>query len=225
MRLTNNELGGIRGLIFDFDYTLANSSRGVVKCVNYALREIGLVEYPEKDIYKTIGLSLEHTLMQLVGDEHVDKIESFKHYFIKKADEIMANLTLLFTETPSIIKRLYNHGYKLGIVSTKFRYRIEAILSRENLLDNFEVIVGGEDISMLKPNPFGLLLAVKNLNLIHSEVIYLGDSTIDAETANRADISFIAVLSGVTPRKAFSQYQVREFLGNISDLPNLLFIE
>jgi phosphoglycolate phosphatase len=137
----------------------------------------------------------------------------------------MANLTELFTETSSVIKRLYNHGFKLGIVSTKFRYRIEAILSRENLLDNFEVIVGGEDISTLKPNPFGLLLAAKKLNLLHSEVIYIGDSTTDAETANRADISFIAVLSGVTPRKAFSQYQVREFLSDLSELPNLLCIE
>ena len=225
MRLTNNELRSIKGLIFDFDFTLANSSKGVVKCVNYALREIGLVEYPEKEIFKTIGLSLEHTLIQLVGDQHADKIESFRHYFIKKADEIMADFTVLFTETPGVIKILYDHRFKLGIVSTKFRYRIETILNRENLLDKFEIIVGGEDISTLKPDPLGLLLAVKKLNLLPSEVIYVGDSTTDAETANRADITFIAVLSGVTPREAFSQYPVQEFLKDLSELPNLLFIE
>ncbi len=225
MRFTNNELKRIRGLLFDFDFTLANSSKGVVKCVNYALRQLGLTEYPEKEIHKTIGLSLEHTLIKLVGDQYVDKIESFKHHFIKKADDIMANFTVLFTETPTVIKKLYNRGFKLGIVSTKFRYRIEAILIRENLLNNFEVIVGGEDSSKLKPNPFSLLLAVKKLNLHHSEVIYIGDSTTDAETANKADIPFIAVLSGVTPRKAFRSYQVREFLGDLSELPNLLYIE
>lgn len=134
----------------------------------------------------------------------------------------MADLTILFTETPGIIKGLYNKGIKLGIVSTKFRYRIEAILRRENLLNFFEVIVGGEDISTLKPNPSGLLLAVKKLNITSSEVIYIGDSIIDAETANRAGIPFIAVLSGVTPRIAFSRSQVRFFLKNISELPNIL---
>jgi phosphoglycolate phosphatase len=137
----------------------------------------------------------------------------------------MADLTVLFAETPVVIQVLYEKGIKLGIVSTKFRYRIENILRRENLLDFFEVIIGGEDVSTLKPNPFGLLLAVKKLNLQSSEVIYVGDSIIDGETAKRGGISFIAVLSGVTPRNAFNQSQVREFLSDISELPNILGIK
>lgn len=224
MWMPKNKLKGIRGVIFDFDFTLADSSKGVVKCVNNALKKLGFAEFPEKEITKTIGLTLEHTFTKLLGEQHIDKIEKFKYFFIKKADEIMADLTKLFTETSGIIKRLYDKGFKLGIVSTKFRYRIEAILNRENLLDFFGVIVGGEDVSTLKPNPFGLLLAVKKLNLTSSEVIYIGDSIIDAETANRAEISFIAVLSGVTPRIVFNRYQVREILNNISELPNLLCI-
>ena len=205
-----NEVREIRGIIFDFDFTLADSSKGVVECVNYALQELGFTKFPEKEINKTIGLTLEHTFINLLGELPLDKTEK---------------LTILFTETPGIIKGLYNKGLKLGIVSTKFRYRIEAILRRENLLDFFEVIVGGEDVSILKPNPSGLLLAVKQLSLTSSEVIYIGDTIIDAETANRAGISFIAVLSGVTPRIDFSRSQVRDFLKNISELPNILNIK
>ena len=225
MWMTKNKLKGIRGVIFDFDFTLADSYKGVVKCVNYALKELGFTKFSAKEITKTIGLTLKHTFTKLLGEQHADKIEKFKYFFIKKADEIMADLTKIFTETPSIIKGLCDKGFKLGIVSTKFRYRIEAILNREKLLDFFVVIVGGEDVSTLKPNPFGLLLAVKKLDLTSSEVIYIGDSIIDAETANRAGISFIAVLSGVTPRIVFNRYQVREILSNISELPNLLCIK
>ncbi len=224
MWMPKKKLKGIKGVIFDFDFTIADSSKGVVRCANYALKKLGFDIFPEIEINRTIGLTLEHTFTKLLGGQHEDKIEKFKYLFIKKADEIMADLTKLFTETPDIIKRLYDKGFKLGIVSTKFRYRIETILSRENILDYFEVIVGGEDVPTLKPNPFGLLLAVKKLNLTSSEVIYIGDSIIDAETANRADISFIAVLSGVTPRIVFNRYQVREILNNISELPNLLCI-
>ena len=68
----------------------------------------------------------------------------------------------------------------------------------------------------------GLLLAIQKLNLTSSEVTYIGDSTIDAETANKAEIAFIAVLSGVTPRIAFNQYKVRGFINNLSELPILL---
>ncbi|MFX1366001.1 MAG: HAD family hydrolase [Promethearchaeota archaeon] len=225
MLSNKSELKAIRGVIFDFDFTLADSSKGVVKCVNYALNELGFKSIPDDEISKTIGLTLEHTFTQLVGIQSLNKKEKFKSLFIKKADEVMADLTVLYSETPNVIKILYNNDFKLGIVSTKFRYRMRAILSRENLLDYFDVIVGGEDVSTLKPNPSGLLLATKKLHLLHSEVIYIGDSTIDAEAANRAEISFIAVLSGVTTRKMFSSYQVQEFLSNLYELPKLLRIE
>ncbi len=219
-----NRINDIGGIIFDFDFTLVDSSKGVVECVNYALKKLNFTEYSEKEINKTIGLTLEQTFMMLSKNQHLDKIKKFKRFFIERADEIMTDFTKLFTDTPIVIKRFHKKNFKLGIVSTKFRYRIEEILSRENLLDYFEVIIGGEDVSTLKPNPSGLLLAVKKLNLTSSQVMYIGDSIIDAETANRASISFIAVLSGVTPRKVFSVYLVSEFLKNISELPKLLCI-
>ncbi|MFW9940230.1 MAG: HAD family hydrolase [Candidatus Thorarchaeota archaeon] len=217
-----NKKTEIKAIIFDFDFTLADSSKGVFECVNYALQELGFRRFPKNEINKTIGLTLDHTLVKLVGKQHSDKTEKFKHFFIKKADEVMADLTVLFTETPRVVQVLYNKGIKLGIVSTKFRYRIAAILSRENLLNCFEVIVGGEDISALKPDPSGLLLAIKKLKISPSEVVYIGDSLTDAETANRAGISFIAILSGVTPQIAFARYKVRDFLKNISELPKIL---
>jgi phosphoglycolate phosphatase len=219
-----NRINDIGGIIFDFDFTLADSSKGVVKCVNYALKKLNFSEFADEEIKKTIGLSLDQTFIKLTGKLYLDKIEKFKYHFIEKADEVMTNNTKLFTETPSVIKFLHSKSIKLGIVSTKFRYRIKNILSREALLDYFDVIIGGEDVQSLKPNPIGLLEAIKELNLSISQIIYIGDSVIDAETARRGGISFVAVLSGVTPRKMFSRYQVREYLNNISELPKLLCI-
>ncbi|MFX1375406.1 MAG: HAD family hydrolase [Promethearchaeota archaeon] len=213
-----NRFINFRGIIFDFDFTLADSSKGVEECVNYALNRLGYEEFPAKEINKTIGLTLDHTFLKLIGKQYSDKTEKFKELFIKRADEVMADLTVLFSETPMAIELLHNKGIKLGIVSTKFRYRIESILKRENLLNCFKVIVGGEDVSTLKPDPSGLLLAVKELNLTPSEVVYIGDSVTDAETAERAGITFIAILSGVTPRTAFNKYQVKEVLNNVSEL-------
>ena len=132
----------------------------MVECVNYALKELGFSEVAENEIFITIGLNLEHTFIKLVGENNVDKTEEFKNLFIKRADDVMADLTILFNETPSIIKKLNEKTIKLAIVSTKFRYRIEDILRRENLLNFFDVIIGGEDISSLKPDPAGLKLAI-----------------------------------------------------------------
>lgn len=217
-----NGLLDIKGIIFDFDFTLADSSKGVIKCINYALKKLGFKEMSDKKIKNTIGLTLEESLKNLIGNQDSDKIERFKSYFIAKADDVMADLTDLFTETSSVLKMLYDKRIKLGIVSTKFSYRIKNILKREDLLDLIEIIVGGEDVQEHKPNPEGLIEAIKKLKLTSSQILYVGDSVTDAETAFRAGVSFVAVLSGVTAQKDFKPYPVIQFIENVSEIPRLL---
>ncbi|MFX1325904.1 MAG: HAD family hydrolase [Promethearchaeota archaeon] len=212
----------MKGIIFDFDFTLADSSKGVYECVNYALTKLNITLSMEKEINKTIGHTLEQTFLMLSGIKDKTKMKKFKSYFIERADEVMANLTNLYPRTPKVIKILKSKGFKLGIVSTKFRYRIINILARERLLNFFEVIIGGEDVQNLKPHPSGLLLAIEQLNLLPSEVIYVGDSVIDSETAFNAGTSFICVLTGVTPKKKFNGSQVKSFIKDLTELPRLL---
>lgn len=212
----------MKGIIFDFDFTLADSSKGVYECVNYALIKLNIRKSTEKEINNTIGNTLEQTFVMLSGIRDKTKIKKFKSYFIERADEVMTNLTNLYPNTPKVIKILKNKGFKLGIVSTKFRYRIKNILARERLLNFFEVIIGGEDVQNLKPHPSGLLLAIGELNLQPSEIIYVGDSVIDSETAFNAGTSFIAVLTGVTPKNNFNRSQVNSFIKDLTDLPRIL---
>ena len=131
------------------------------------------------------------------------------------------DLTVLFESVPATIAALRVLGFPLGIVSTKFRYRIEAILEREGLHDAFGVIVGGEDVAEHKPDPTGLLTAIGRLGSVPASTLYVGDSVVDAETAKRAGVPFVAVLSGVTPREAFRGYPVCGILENLSELPGL----
>jgi len=213
----------VKGLIFDFDYTLADSSKGAVECINYALRELGFQKKPEKDICKTIGMSLRDTFVSLTGSENADLADEFRKNFIKRADEVMADLTVLFEDVPDTLEYLRSKDMKMAIVSTKFRYRIEAILQRDNLLDMFDAIVGGEDVSKNKPDPEGLLEALKRIELPENQCIYIGDSLIDAETARSARIRFIAVLSGETTREDFENSGTTDIINNFNSLKKILF--
>jgi phosphoglycolate phosphatase len=211
-----------QAVIFDFDYTLADSSRGVVECINFALDSLGLPMVPAERARQTIGLSLVDTFVHLVGESAAAQSDEFVRLFIERADEAMADMTILFESVPQTIAVLKGQGLGLGIVSTKFRYRIESILRREGLLDLFDVIVGGEDVASHKPDPEGLRLAMGRLGRSSLDCVYVGDSVVDAETAKRAGVPFVAVLSGVTPREAFGAYHVRQVLEHVSDLPGWL---
>ena len=205
-------------VIFDFDYTLADSSRGVLECINHAFKGMGLPKVAAEDAQRTIGLSLPNILVTLAGREYEGRAGKFSRLFVERADEVMTDQTSVFEEVPKVIRRLKDEGVNLGIVSTKFRRRIEEILGREDLLEPFDVIVGGEDVSRHKPDPEGLLAAIERLGGSPSGSLYVGDSVTDAETARRAGVPFAAVLNGVTPREAFKDYPAYRILDDLDEL-------
>lgn len=207
-----------RAILFDFDYTLADSSRGVVDCIEFALRELGLPPVSESDACRTIGLSLPDTLAALAGPQPAAVGAAFARLFVEQADRVMAGKTVLLSGVRETVARLRDFGLALGIVSTKYRRRIEAILRREGLLDAFATIVGGEDVSRHKPDPESLRLAMARLNVGPEETLYVGDSVTDAKAAQRAGVPFVAVLSGTTPREAFGGYDVCAVIEHFEDL-------
>ncbi|MBN1934676.1 MAG: HAD-IA family hydrolase, partial [Anaerolineae bacterium] len=212
----------IQTLIFDFDYTLADSSRAVIDCIDFALRGLGLDPVSDEAACRTIGLPVSETLLALVGERHRDQCDAFSRLFMQRADQVMTLKTRLFDYTPQTIRRLREAGLTLGIVSTKRRYRIEEILARDDMLAPFDLIVGGEDVTRHKPDPQSLLLALDRLGVDPARTLYIGDSVIDAQAAQNAGLVFVAVLSGTTPRDAFATYPTYVILQDLSELPTLL---
>lgn len=209
-------------IIFDFDYTLADSSRGIAECINFALAELNLPQVPDEAAHRTIGLHLDDAFVQLAGDRHAAHRDEFRRHFARRADEVMNDRTVLFETVPGTVQRLKAQGKKLAIVSTKYRYRIADFLQRENLLESFDVIIGGEDVARHKPDPEGLHQAAERLNSHVHGALYVGDSVVDAEAARRAGIPFIAVLSGVTRREEFDGYPAAAVVDNLGQLHDWL---
>lgn len=207
--------------IFDFDYTLADSSRGIVYCFNQVLEKHGFNDISDEMIKRTIGMTLQNSFKVLTGENDSDKISNYVKEYVKTADGCMTDNTVLFPETAEVLETLKENGVKLGIVSTKYRYRIKEVLDREFEGELIDVIVGGEDVTTHKPSPEGLLLAIEKLNSKPDNCLYIGDSTIDAETAQVAGVDFYGVLNGATTKEELSRYP------NIMvarDLNNLLAI-
>jgi phosphoglycolate phosphatase len=212
----------IHAAIFDFDYTLADSSEGCVECVNFAFQEMGLERHSNEKICRTIGLSLKETFLTLSGDRDAVRGDEFRRLFVQRADQVMVDLTVMYESAHNAIATLRESGLRLGIVSTKYRYRIEQVLERENLRQFFDVVIGGEDVEEHKPHPAGLLEAVRRLECAPHSTVYVGDSLVDAEVAKRAAVQFVAVLSGVTPVDHFESYERLATLKDVSELPRLL---
>jgi len=219
---TSMVCSGFKTIIFDFDYTLADSSRGIIECINYALRCLNLPPASEEAACRTIGMALKDTFGALTSIDDPGLAAEFSRLFISKADEVMVDSTELFSYAAPTIRGLKRRDLSLGIVSTKYRHRIEAVLARDGLLDPIDVIIGGEDVSRHKPDPEGLFKALEKLQTPHSRALYVGDSIIDAIVAERAGTPFVAVLSGTTARESFESYRPLDVIDTLVELPGAL---
>ena len=211
-----------QAVVFDFDYTLADSSQGAIECINFALDKMGLNQVSAEAACQTIGLSLSETFLTLAEHHEPHRCDEFHQLFVQRAEKVMSNLTTVYESVPAMIEALRQHGLSLGIVSTKYRRRINEILEREALLHGFQVVIGGEDVEQHKPDPEGLLEAMKQLECSPASTMYVGDSVVDAELAKRAGVPLIVVLTGVTPRNHFEDYEPVAVLENIGDLAKFL---
>lgn len=236
-------------ILFDFDYTLADSSRGIVLCFRHVLTQWGFVGVSDEEIKRTIGKSLEESFSLLTGITDAEEIARMKRVYVLHANECMTVNTHLFPEVKEALYRLKAQGIRLGILSTKYRYRIlefvekeftgeesrkeplserpapakeilergsdalsegtalaKEISGKESGIPFFDLIVGGEDVKHLKPHPEGLLMAIEQLQADPAKTLYVGDSTVDAATAQAAGIDFAGMLHGVTPREELEAY-------------------
>lgn len=207
-------------IIFDFDYTLADATYGIVSSFNHAFSRLEIPECDCESIKRTVGLSLDEAFMQLTGNKDKILINSFRNFFREKADEVMSKNTMLFKDTVSTLQRLKSDEINTGIVTTKYHYRIDETLSIHGISDLVDVIVGGEDVKVPKPSPEGLLLVIDSLKVKMSDVLYIGDSLVDAKTALAANVDFAAVTTGTTNESEFSRYPCVKILNSLSELFN-----
>lgn len=192
--------------LFDFDYTLADSSKGIVLCFRHVLNLHGYTGITDEEIKRTIGKTLEESFSILTGVTDADTLAAYKKEYVKAADQHMTVNTFLFPETLSVLTQLKKDGARIGIISTKYRYRIMELLSQKLPAQFLDIIVGGEDVKTPKPSPEGLLFAIEHLSVPKEETLYIGDSTVDAETAQAAGVDFMGVLHGATTRNELEAY-------------------
>ena len=214
--------------LFDFDYTLADSSKGIVMCYRNVLERHHHTGISDEAIKRTIGKTLVESFSLLSGITDADTLEAYRKEYVKEADKYMTANTRLFPETSHVLATLKARGAKLGIISTKYRYRIMELLGHALPESTVDLIVGGEDVQTPKPSPEGVFIALEKLQTEKTDVLYVGDSTVDAETARStvdaetaraAGIDFAGVLHGTTTLEELAAYP---HTGIMNDLTALL---
>lgn len=208
----------LKAILFDFDYTLGDGTEEIVISMNYALSKSGYPERTMEEIRKTIGLNLEEVIEMFEGVTDPEEQKKFVDYFVEKINAIVSTHTKLYPDTKNVLRALKEKGYKIVIVSTKHDNQLEAIFEKFQIRDMIDMIVGSNNVPIPKPAPDGIQKVLQEMNLKKEEVLYVGDSLVDAKTAENAGVQFAAVSTGTTTKEELEQYPNVHIANNLEEI-------
>lgn len=200
-----------RAICFDFDYTIGDSTIPITIGYQKGLTQMGWPAPTVDQVRPTIGMTLANGYTAITGDSDPANQARFFDLFVDtvgqramdRGDTTMIAHTTFFPGTVPLLEKLVERDIPVGIVSTKQRATIKAIFDHHKMSHLLTLVIGGEDVTRAKPDPQGLLWAVERLELDKKDVLFCGDTTIDAKTAQAAGVDFCAVLNGTTTREEF----------------------
>lgn len=219
-----------QGIFFDFDYTLGDSTAAIAEGYRLGFTALGLPEPTVEQVRTTVGMTLEDGFTHLTGETDPARQGAFAHQFHITVGtqahgpgrELMIRGTTLLPGAAELLAALKRAGVHTAIVSTKPGGTLRQIFAHQGKLELLELVIGGDDVSRNKPDPEGLNLALERLGLEPGQVLFCGDTVIDAATAQAGGCAFCAVLNGTTPREAFADYPHVHIADNLPGLQSWL---
>lgn len=186
-----------KAVLFDLDGTLIDSAPQLVGALNILRQQLHLEPIPflEGRPYASHGAS--GLLKVGFGLEKNDPT------FEVRIQEFLNIYTNIFNKDiqcmkgiETLINALELKKITWGIMTNKARKFSEAIVSNHPVLKQSQCLVCGDDVTHPKPSPEGLIKASQLLNMIPSDVIYLGDDRRDVIAANDAGMTSMVARYG-----------------------------
>lgn len=182
-------------IVFDLDGTLIDSVHDLRGIANTILDKEGLAQISLEDARAFIGNGVEVFVTKLrkargVGDQHHSRL---RDAFLQRYNTAV-HLTQIFPGVETALESLIADGHGLGICTNKPLAPTMSVLQHLRLDGYFQAVIGGDSLSVHKPDPAPLRAAFDALP--PGPEIYVGDSEVDAETAQRAKVPFLLFTKG-----------------------------
>ncbi len=208
-----------RAVIFDFDGTLADSYPAITSSVNHVRAIHGLAPLAEAEVRKHVGRGLAYLLEHTVPGTDIpgDSVCYRVHH-----PTVMREGTRLMPGAAEAIAALRRAGRKIAVCSNKPRDFTRQLLDHFELLPIVDACLGPEDVPHPKPAPDMLLAALRQLDVSPAEALYVGDMTVDIETARAAGVAVVVVPTGSDSRSALEAARPDRLLRDLTELAHLL---
>lgn len=211
-----------QAVVFDLDGTLLNTLDDLTDSTNYALRTCAFPERTLEEVRRFVGNGIRKLIERAVPENtSSEKIDVCFSAFCEHYKQNMENKTAEYSGISDMLSVLYAAGYKMAIVTNKADFAAQTLCKK--LFGQYvKTVVGSVEGRPNKPAPDGVYYALREMGVQKEEAVFVGDSEVDIETAQNADIDAVGVLWGFRDLADLEAVGVRTTVKTTEELKNLL---
>lgn len=217
-------------LIFDFDGTLIDSVPDLATATNTMLKQLGKPTYSLDTIKGWVGngsrLLVERALVGKteVPTEALTKTEAdyAEQLFLEAYNNIKDSKTVAYPDVDSGLKKLYDAGFTLALVTNKPIRFVPKILQSFGWQDLFTEVLGGDSLTSKKPDPAPLLHVCDVLGVMQDKAVMIGDSKNDILAGQNAKMDTIGLSYGYNYGQDIRDFQPTKAFDSFAELVDYL---
>ena len=178
-------------VIFDLDGTLLNTIADLAHSTNYALNKLG---YPTHEIEKynfMVGNGIDKLFERALpeGEKSKENVLRVRKEFVPYYDIHNADDSRPYPGIPELLSYLQDAGIQITVASNKYQAATQKLIDHYFPEIHFTAVFGQREGIKVKPDPTVVFDILEVAKVTKEEVLYVGDSGVDMQTAANAGVT------------------------------------
>lgn len=212
---------------FDLDGTLVETAPEIADAVNDTLRYFDWPIVTQQQVNDWIGHGTKELLIMALASVTKSSVEAVRvsddlkqalPIFDRYYQERCGTRSHLYPHVKEVLTRLRQQGSKLAVVTNKEGRYTDIVLRVHGLTDLFDIVISGDSFPVKKPNPTSVQNCLARWNVLPQQALFVGDSSIDAQTARNANVPVWLLPYGYNMGQTVQSCQPDRVITNFSEL-------
>ena len=207
-------------VIFDLDGTLLDTIADLAESANYALKQLDYPTHPVDAIRTFVGNGINKLLERALPahEQTEENIMRMRSHFVPYYDIHNADLSTPYPGIVSLLEDLQAKGILIAVASNKYQEATVKLVKQYFPNIDFVEILGQREGINVKPDPSIVFDILKKADVSKEDVLYVGDSGVDMQTAINAGVDAVGVTWGFRPRAELESFQPMGLIDKAEDL-------
>ena len=207
-------------VIFDLDGTLLDTIADLAESANYALKQLGYPTHNVETIRTFVGNGINKLLERALPthEQTEENVMRMRSHFVPYYDVHNADLSSPYPGIVYLLEDLQAKGIQIAVASNKYQEATVKLVKQYFPDIDFVEILGQREGINVKPDPSIVFDILQKTHVSKEDVLYVGDSGVDMQTAINAGVDAVGVTWGFRPRAELESFQPMGLIDKAEEL-------